>query len=113
MKVYFLERCSGGSKSADFWNTVKPFFSKKCKTGEQKIVICENNKIISDPVDVSNRFNNFFATVAEKIGEDVVYNSSTHPSIAAIQENRESEHNFEFQKVTKCKIEKIMNKINI
>ena len=29
MKVYFLERCSGGSKSADFWNTVKPFFFLK------------------------------------------------------------------------------------
>jgi hypothetical protein len=35
MKVYFLERCSGGSKSCEFWKTVKPFFSKKGNCGEQ------------------------------------------------------------------------------
>ena len=29
IKVYFLERCSGGSKSCDFWKTIKPFFPKK------------------------------------------------------------------------------------
>ena len=36
MKTYFLERCSGGSKSGDFWKTVKPFFSKKGSSGKQK-----------------------------------------------------------------------------
>jgi hypothetical protein len=32
----FLERCSGGTKSGDFWKTIKPFFSKKGSSGEQK-----------------------------------------------------------------------------
>ena len=35
MKTYFLERCSGGTKSRDFWKTIKPFFSKKGSRGEQ------------------------------------------------------------------------------
>ena len=35
MKTYFLERCSGGTKSGDFWETIKPFFSKKGSSGEQ------------------------------------------------------------------------------
>jgi hypothetical protein len=39
MKTYFLERCSGGTKSGDFWKTIKPFFSKKGSSGEQKIVL--------------------------------------------------------------------------
>jgi hypothetical protein len=34
-----------------------------------------------------NLFNIFFATVAEKIGENVVYDPSNHPSITAIHEN--------------------------
>jgi hypothetical protein len=34
MKTYFLERCSGGTKSGDFWKTIKPFFSKKGSSGE-------------------------------------------------------------------------------
>jgi hypothetical protein len=40
MKNYFLERCSGGAKTCNFWTTVKPFFSKKCNSGEQKIILC-------------------------------------------------------------------------
>ena len=27
--VYFSERCIGGSKSTDFWSTIKPYFSKR------------------------------------------------------------------------------------
>ena len=46
VKIYFLERCSGGSKSGDFWKTVKPFFSKKCHSWKQKIILCENDKMI-------------------------------------------------------------------
>jgi hypothetical protein len=61
-----------GTKTTDFWNTVKPFFSKKCKSGDQKIILCEDNKIINNSNEVSNLFNNFFATVAEKIDENVV-----------------------------------------
>jgi hypothetical protein len=59
MKVYFLERCSGGSKSCEFWKTVKPFFSKKSNYGEQKIVLFENEKIVNNPNEVSNHFNIF------------------------------------------------------
>ena len=29
MKNYFLERCSGGAKSCDFWKAMKPLFSLK------------------------------------------------------------------------------------
>ena len=36
MKTYFLERCSGETKSGDFWKTIEPFFSKKGSSGEQK-----------------------------------------------------------------------------
>jgi hypothetical protein len=46
-----LERYSGGAKTCNFWTTVKPFFSKKCNSGEQKIILCENNKIINDAKD--------------------------------------------------------------
>ena len=92
------------------------FFSKKCKSGDQKIILCEDNKIINNSNEVSNLFNNFFATVADqKIGENVVYDPSNHPSITAIHENNSIELNgkFGFQKVTSEKVEKIMNKINV
>jgi hypothetical protein len=33
----------------------------------------EDNKIINDTCEVSEKFNTFFSTVADKIGEDIVY----------------------------------------
>jgi hypothetical protein len=43
MKNYLLECCSGGAKTCNFGTTVKPFCSKKkCNSGEQKIILCEN-----------------------------------------------------------------------
>jgi hypothetical protein len=74
MKNYLLECCSGGAKTCNFGTTVKPFCSKKkCNSGEQKIILCENNKIINDAKEVSENFNSFFSTVADKIGHNVVY----------------------------------------
>jgi hypothetical protein len=73
MKTYFLERCTGGAKNVNFWKTVKPFFSNKCNSGDQNIILCEDNKIINDTCEVSEEFNTFFSTVADKIGEDTIY----------------------------------------
>jgi hypothetical protein len=62
-------------------------FSKKCNTGDQNIILCEDNKIINDTCEVSEKFNTFFSTVADKIGEDIVYDHATHPSILGIQKS--------------------------
>ena len=64
--------CTGGAKNVNFWKTVKPFFSKKCNSGDQNIILCEDNKIINDTCEVSEKFNTFFSTVADEIGEDIV-----------------------------------------
>ena len=57
MKTY-----SGGTKSGDFWKTIKPFFSKKGSSGEQKCVLNESDKIVNDQKEVANHFNNLFST---------------------------------------------------
>jgi hypothetical protein len=67
-----LKRCSGGTKSGDFWKTIKPFFSKKGSSGEQNIVLNESDKIVNDQKEVANHFNNFFSIVAENIGKDTL-----------------------------------------
>ena len=46
MKVYSLERCSGGSKSCEFWKTVKHLFSEKGNCGEQTFVSFEMTKLL-------------------------------------------------------------------
>ena len=67
MKTYFLECCTGGANNVNFWKTVKPFFSKKCNSGDQNIILCEDDKIINDTCEVSEKFNTFFSTVADKM----------------------------------------------
>jgi hypothetical protein len=41
----------------------------------------------------------FFSTVADKIGHNVVYDPSTHPSIVEIKNHVDIDNNFDFQKV--------------
>ena len=113
MKTYFLERCSGGTKSGDFWKTVKPFFSKKGSSGEQQIVLNESDKIVNDQKEVANHFNNFFSTVAENIGKDTVYDPSDYPNLIEIKKQNDCTNKFVFEKVTTNKVEKIINNINI
>jgi 3-dehydroquinate dehydratase len=45
-----------------------------------------------------------------KIGEDTIYDSTTHPSILEIKNHVAVEKNFEFQHITSDKIEKIIDK---
>ena len=113
MKTYFLERCSGETKSGDFWKTIMPFFSKKGSSGEQKIVLNESDKIVNDQKEVANHFNNLFSTVAENIGKDTVYDPSDHPSLKEIKKQNDCTNKFVFEKVTTDKVEKIINNINI
>ena len=70
MRVYFYERCAGGPKSKDFWPTIKPFLSKKGSDGGNEVILCENEKIVSDQTEVCNIFNKYFVNVAKDIGNN-------------------------------------------
>ena len=69
------------------------FSLKKCNSGDQNIILCEDNKIINDTCEVSEKFNTFFSTVADKIGEDTVYDPTTQPSILEIKNHVDVEKN--------------------
>ena len=50
-----------------FWKTVKPLFGDKGGMGE-KIVLVENDKIISDDKEVAETFNTFFKNAVTSLG---------------------------------------------
>ena len=50
-----------------FWTTVKPFFSDKSQS-QDKIVLTEGERIISDDVEVAETMNEFFVTVTDSLG---------------------------------------------
>jgi hypothetical protein len=102
-----------GLKMSTSGKLFKPFFSKKCNSGDQNIILYEDNKIVNDTCEVSEKFKTFFSTVTDKIGEDIVYDPATHPSIVEIKNHVDVEKNVEFQHITSDKIEIFLDKINI
>ena len=105
MKNNFLERCSEVPKLVIFRQLLNlSFLKKKCNFGEQKTILCENNKIINDAKEASENFNSFFSTVADKIRHNVVYDPSTHPSIVEINNHVDIDNNFDYLSVLCLKV---------
>ena len=100
--TYFRERCDGGPKNQSFWRTIKPFMFDKSASHDNKIILQENDIIITDTQEICEIFNTYFTSVANNIGfddsfppdfgtEDVFSNMITkhsrHSSILKIREN--------------------------
>ena len=54
------------------------------------IILCENDKIVNAPKEVTEIFNNFFVNVAKDIhvGDKNIKIDKNHPSINKIETNR-------------------------
>ena len=106
-----------------FWKTVKPFFSDKSHSNN-KIVLTEGEKIISNDVEVAETMNEFFVTVTDSLGinensnnenategisdpvEKAVQKFANHPSILKIKGRYQNAGPFVFQKVTPDAVDK-------
>ncbi|WAR11335.1 hypothetical protein MAR_025515, partial [Mya arenaria] len=104
------ERCLGGCKNKDFWSTIKPYMSNKSKSNQSKIILNNNEKIISVSTEVAEVFNEFYANVAKDIGKDVVFNEANHPSISKILEQNITPSSFNFTHVGQSTVSKIIQK---
>ena len=43
---YLQDRCADGSKTENFWKTIKPYMSKKNCNSNTKIILSENSRLI-------------------------------------------------------------------
>ena len=57
IRNYFTHRCNGNVGSKNFYKTIKPFLSTKQSYSVSKIVLKENDSIISDAYKVADIFN--------------------------------------------------------
>ena len=110
---YFQERCVGGSKSGDFWSTMKPYFSKKSYSSNNKIILQEGDTIISDNQEVSEVFNEYFVNVAKDIGKDYVFDEKNYPSLQKIEEKKFEKNAFEFVHTNETFVSKLIDKFNV
>ncbi len=112
---YFTERCAGGTKSKDFWPTIKPFLSKNGGSSTGNIFLNEGDELVTKPEEVCNVFNDFYVNVANDIGKDAgnyLHDYSDHPSIMAIKENVNIVNKFNFNPVSEEYILKCITDLN-
>ena len=112
-----------------FWKTVKPFFSDRSQS-QNKIVLTDGERIISNGVEVAESMNEFFVTVTDSLGinenfddenatdgitdpvQKAVKKFSNHPSILKIKSHYQNAAPFFFQKVAPDTVEKEVRSLN-
>ena len=55
------------SQNQGFWKTCKPYFSDKNNVVEERILLVEGNKIVSDDKELSSVFNTHFNTITNTL----------------------------------------------
>ena len=119
------DKCSGNNVRNSFWKTIEPFMTDKGCTFTNNIILKENEQIVSNQEQVGDIFNDYFATIAEGIGEndtinltcpfdiilsndqcfhktatDAVMKHSNQPSISIIKDNLKNGGAFNFHEVS-------------
>ena len=101
-------------KEKTFWKTFKPLFSSTC-TATDKIILVENEAILSDDKEVAECFNSYFANIVETLNippevieeyerspdpvVDAINKYASHPSIKKIKDIHGTHEKFEFSNV--------------
>ena len=95
-KKFFQKQEPKGHTSKSFWKFCKPFFSNKALTDDGRIVLVENEDIITNDRDIATRMNTYFNTITSTLSvtdwgvdnievEDPIVRAierySSHPSI--------------------------------
>ena len=112
-----------------FWDTLCPLFSDKGGIRE-KIVLVENNEIISGKEEVAEIFNNYFAGSADSLGitenkllltsvpetdidvEKCIKKFESHPSIINIKRHVQIDVRFDYSPITYKEIENEISALN-
>ena len=112
-----------------FWKTIKPLFSEK-SIKSKKIVLVENDEILTSENEVSEIMNTFFSEIVKCLGiedhypilshpDEDLYNISNiliayenHPSIIKIKEKFDADDRFTFNCALAKDIESIIEKLD-
>jgi len=106
--------------SKSFFKTFKPYFSNKY-THAEKLLIVENQNIVSDDQSIAEHFNDYFVHITDALNikewttnaqvdifddqpSKAILKYSNHPSIQMINDQIESYNTFSFRQVTKEEI---------
>ena len=117
----FKERCNGGSRNAKFWETVKPYFTRKGSV-KRNIMLCENNEIRTDTTQICEIFNEYFVKIGSDIGvpepefesvEEIFTYYENTSIITNIKNNVNKNKTFYFKQVTEQDVLKVIKDLKV
>ena len=122
IKEYIGNRCNKDIGSKNFFNTLKPFLSNKSSFNSgNRIILRDDDRVISNISEVANIFNDYFASIAEYSDmydglneislEDILCKHMHHVSIRNINDMFSSKNEFSFSPVSSECIEKYILKL--
>ena len=95
---------------------------------DERINLVENNKVVSDEIELVEIFSKYFRNIVQNLGIDGLTNTSSdndavtirqaiekyqnHPSIKVIRENIDTTNNFSFELINSEWISKIINNLD-
>ena len=111
-----------------FWKSVKPFFSEKCQINT-KIILLDEEEIISDSTNCVEILNNYFNDIAINLDVDreihtvsmhsddpvmtAIEKYKTHPSITKIAVEDLPHSNFDFHDITEVVMLKAIENLDV
>ena len=101
-KDYYVN-ITNKSGNQNFWNTVKPFFSEKSNTFDDRILLVDDGNIFNDQAEIAAMFNQFFNGITDSLElpkipivsmpfadldpiDSIVASFDSHPSIINIRQ---------------------------
>ena len=104
-----------GQRSKDVWPTIPPFLTNKGCANNETINISENDKVITNNLEICEKFNTFFVNVAKSIGDGSEgLSREDHPSIQAIKSNIPlPDTKFEFKPVDESKVSGYLGRVGL
>jgi hypothetical protein len=114
VRTYFLEKCANGPKNKDFWPTIKPFLSNKGYKDGNDITLSEDSKLVSDPKQICDIFNNYYVNITSQLGlcEPKDTDSCVKPILDHQACQNVSHVQFTFQPISTEIVAKKLDKLN-
>ena len=99
------EFCSNATSNAkhpgEFWQKMKPLLPNSSLSKRNSLTLVEDGKVLTEPSEVVEVFNNYFASVAvPETHRGSVKTFSDHPSVLGIASRQVLEHPFTFEPVS-------------
>ena len=84
----FCQDASTTAKPSEFWRKMRPLLSKTRCNKNKRYVLIENEKVITDPKESAETFNNYFAIINHSGGDNMdIEDFNDHPSVQRITDS--------------------------